>query len=63
MQINIEGGKIICEGIVLDITSEQVQDYHIQTGLDPEFIINHLYTNHPEYKSKVRDEKLKNILN
>jgi hypothetical protein len=51
--------EIIYKGVNLGITRENLQDYKLQTGHDPEELILNLYKN---IISVLRDEKLNQIL-
>ena len=51
--------EIIYKGVNLGITRENLQDYKLQTGHDPEELILNLYKNNI---TVLRDEKLNQIL-
>ena len=52
-------GDIIYKGVNLGITRENIQDYKLQTGHDPEELILNLYKNSI---AVLRNEKLNQIL-
>lgn len=63
IEIDKQTGHIIYDGITLDLTTSNLEDYCSQTGQGAEVLIDFYYKNHPEYKARIRDSKLGSILN
>jgi hypothetical protein len=57
--ISWNGDKIVCKGIELDITRENLLDWKAQTGMDPLLMVEWAYNNSLQV---IRDKKLKDIL-
>jgi len=58
--IKIENGKIYCNGYDIGLTSEEVQDYCIQTGQNGQTVIEYYYKHN---RGLIRDQTLEQILN
>lgn len=57
--ISCDGDNVVYKGFKLNLTKANIQDYRMQTGMDPIDLLEYFYRNHLQV---IRDNKINKIL-
>jgi hypothetical protein len=57
--ISWDGDNVVYKGFKLNLTKDNIQDYRMQTGMDPIDLLEYFYRNNLQV---IRDNKINKIL-